>query len=103
MRNEILQGVKEERNILHKINRRKVNWIGHISGRNCLLKHVIEGKLEERIEVTERQGRICRQLLGGLKGKRGNWKLKEEALYHTVMETRFGRGYRPVARQTSES
>jgi hypothetical protein len=41
---EILQRVKEERNILHTIKRRKANWIGHILRRNCLLKHVIEGK-----------------------------------------------------------
>jgi hypothetical protein len=32
--------------------RRKANWIGHILRRNCLLKHVIEGKLEGRIEMT---------------------------------------------------
>jgi hypothetical protein len=25
------------------------NWIGHILRRNCVLKHVIEGKLEGRI------------------------------------------------------
>jgi hypothetical protein len=46
---EVLHRVKEERNILHKIKRRKANWIGHILRRNCLLKHVIEGKLEGRI------------------------------------------------------
>jgi hypothetical protein len=45
----VLHRVKEERNILHAIKRRKVNWIGHIFCRNCLLKHVIEGKLEGRI------------------------------------------------------
>jgi hypothetical protein len=50
MRNEeVLHRVKEERNILHTIKRRKANWIGHILRRNCLLKHVIEGKLEGRI------------------------------------------------------
>jgi hypothetical protein len=38
--------VKEERNILHTIKRSKANWIGHILDTNCLLKHVIEGKLE---------------------------------------------------------
>jgi hypothetical protein len=38
-----LQRVKDERNILHAKKRRKVEWIGHISRRNCLLKHVIEG------------------------------------------------------------
>jgi hypothetical protein len=43
---EVLHRVKEERNILHTIKRRKANWIGHILRRNCLLKHVIEGKLE---------------------------------------------------------
>jgi hypothetical protein len=46
---EVLHTVKEERNILPEIKRRKANWIGHILRRNCLLKHVIEGKLEGRI------------------------------------------------------
>jgi hypothetical protein len=43
-----LHRVKEERNILRTIKRRKANWIGHIVRRNCLLKHVIEGKREEQ-------------------------------------------------------
>jgi hypothetical protein len=51
---EVLHRVKKERNILHKIKRRKANWIGHILHRNCLLKHMIEGKLEGRIEMTGR-------------------------------------------------
>jgi hypothetical protein len=54
VRNEVLHRVKEERNILHTINRRKGNWIGHIWIRNCLLKHVIEGKIQGRIEVAGR-------------------------------------------------
>jgi oligoribonuclease (3'-5' exoribonuclease) len=41
VRNEVLHRVKEERNILHTIKRRKANWIGHMLRRNCLLKHVI--------------------------------------------------------------
>jgi hypothetical protein len=41
---EVLQRVKEQRNIVHTAKRRKANWIGHFGGRNCLLKHVIEGK-----------------------------------------------------------
>jgi hypothetical protein len=49
---EILHRVKEDRNILHTIKRRKVNWIGHIWSKNCLLKHVKEGKVEGRIEVA---------------------------------------------------
>jgi hypothetical protein len=51
---EVLHAVKEERNILHVINQRKANWIGHILRRNCLLKRVIEEKIEERTEVTGR-------------------------------------------------
>jgi hypothetical protein len=46
---EILHRVKEERNILHTIKSRKATWIGHILRRNCLLKQVIEGKIEGRI------------------------------------------------------
>jgi hypothetical protein len=49
-KNEILHRVKEESNILYTIKRRKANWIRHILRRNCLLKHVIEGKIEGRIE-----------------------------------------------------
>jgi hypothetical protein len=45
---EVLHRVKEERNILHEIKRRKANWIGHILRTNCLLKHVNEGKLREK-------------------------------------------------------
>jgi hypothetical protein len=51
---EVLHRTKEERNILHAVKRRKANWIGHILRRHCLLKHVIEGKLEVRIEMTGR-------------------------------------------------
>jgi hypothetical protein len=48
------------------MKRRKANLIGHILHRNCLLKQVIEGKLEGRIEMT---GRRCKQLLDDLKEK----------------------------------
>jgi hypothetical protein len=54
---EVLHRMKEERNILHIIKRRKANWIGHTLRRNCLLEHIIEGKIEGEIEVTGRQGR----------------------------------------------
>jgi hypothetical protein len=54
---ELLYRVKEERNILHKMKRRKANWIGHILRMNCLLKYIIEGLREEGIEVTGVQGR----------------------------------------------
>jgi hypothetical protein len=103
VRNEgVLHRVKEERNILHTIKRRKANWIGHILRRNCLLKHVIEGMLEGRTDMTGRRGRRYKQLLDGLKGKRRYWKLKEETLDPTLWRTRFGRDYRSVVRQTTE-
>jgi hypothetical protein len=41
------------KNILHTAKRRKANWIRQILHRNCLLKHVIEGKIEGRIKVRE--------------------------------------------------
>ena len=50
---EVLYGVREERNILHTIKSRKANWRGHILRRNCLLKHIIEGKVGVEIEVKE--------------------------------------------------
>jgi hypothetical protein len=64
VRNEVLYRVEEERNSLHAIKRRKIDCIGHILHRNCFLfyfiyflRHIIEGKIEEGIEVTGRQGR----------------------------------------------
>jgi hypothetical protein len=46
VRNElVLPRVKEQRNILHEISKRKANLIGHILHRNCLLQRVIEGKI----------------------------------------------------------
>jgi hypothetical protein len=38
---EVLLRVKEQRNILHEISKRKANWIGHILRRNCLLQQII--------------------------------------------------------------
>jgi hypothetical protein len=57
---EVLYRVKENRNILHKIKRRKGNWIGHDLHGVCLLNHVIIEKIEGRIEVMGRRGRGCK-------------------------------------------
>ena len=51
---EVLTKSKEERNIVHTVTTRKGNLIGHILHTNCLLKDVIGGKIEGRIEVTGR-------------------------------------------------
>jgi len=51
---EVLNRVKEQKNIPHEISKQKANWIGHILRRDCLLQCVIEGKIKGGIEVTGR-------------------------------------------------
>jgi len=99
---EVLLRVKEQRNILHEIRKRKANWIGHILRRNCLLQQVIEGKIQGWIEVTGRRGRRRRKLLNDLKERRGYSHLKEEALDRTMWRARFGRRFGSVVRQTNK-
>jgi hypothetical protein len=81
---EVLFRVNKQRNILSEIRKRKAKWIGHILRRNCLLKQVIEGKIEGEIEVTRRRGRRRKKLLDDLKDRRGYTHLKEEALDRTT-------------------
>ena len=99
---EVLLRVKEQRNILHEIRKRKANWIGHILRRHCLLQWVIEAKIKGGIEVAGRRGRKRRKLLDDLKERRGYSQLKEEALDRTMWRPRFGRGFGPVVRQTAK-
>jgi hypothetical protein len=66
---EVLQRIKEERNILRTIKLRKVNCTGQILRSNGLLKHVILGKIEERIALTEGRGRRHKKMLDDLKEK----------------------------------
>jgi hypothetical protein len=95
---EVLLKVKEQRNILHEIKKRKANWIGHILRRNFPLQQVIEGKIKEGIEMEGRGGRIRRKALDGLKERRGYSHLKEEALDRKMRRAGFGRGFGPVVR-----
>jgi hypothetical protein len=43
---EVLLRVKEQRNILQEIRKRKANWIGYILRRNCILQQDFEGKIK---------------------------------------------------------
>ena len=52
--------------------------------RNCLLKHVTERKIEEKIDVTERRRIRSKQLLYDLKERTGYRKLKEDGLNRTL-------------------
>jgi hypothetical protein len=68
VRNEaVLRRVKEDSISLRKIKKRKTNGVGNIVRMNFLLKYVMEGKLEGRVEVTGGLRRSYKQLLDGLK------------------------------------
>jgi hypothetical protein len=99
---EVLFRVKEQRNILHEIRKRKANWMGHILRRNCLLQRVIEGKIKGEITVTGRRGRRCKKLQNDLKERRGYSQFKEETLDRSMWTARSGRGFGPVVRQTTK-
>jgi hypothetical protein len=43
--------------------KKKVNWNDHILRRDCFIKHVFEGKIFGRIEVTGRRKKRRKQLL----------------------------------------
>jgi hypothetical protein len=96
MKKEVLQTVQKNRNIIHIIKKRG-NGIGHILRGNCLLTHIIEGKIER----TGRRGRRSKQLQDNLKKTRGYQKLKEGAVYCTLWRTHFARGYGAVVGQTT--
>lgn len=71
LRNEkVLHRAKEDRSILRTIKRRTANEIGHILRRNCVLK---EGKIEGAIQVMDRRGIRCKQLLDDLKETERYW------------------------------
>jgi hypothetical protein len=90
VRNKVLLRVKQQRNILHEISKRKANWIGHILCGNCVLQQVVEGKIKGGIEVRGRRARRRRKLLDDLKKRRGYSHLKEEALDRTMWRVGFG-------------
>jgi len=82
----VLRRTRDERNIIHTIQRSMANWIVHILRRNCLLKHVIEGTIEGR---TEGMGRRRKQLQDDLKEMTAYCKLEEEALDRSLWRTCF--------------
>jgi hypothetical protein len=74
---EVLYWVKEERNIVHTVKIRKANWTRNILRRNCLLNHVIEGKMKGW-KWREDEGKefisYCMTIRNG--EDTGNWKMK---------------------------
>jgi hypothetical protein len=67
---EVIPRFKKERNILHTIKIKKVNLIGHILHKNCILKHDIKEK-DRGNNVTGRRERRRKQLLDDLMENRG--------------------------------
>jgi hypothetical protein len=67
--------------------------------RNCFVKQVTEGKIAgwEAAGVGRHN-----QILNGLKQTRGYWKMKQKPLDGIFLETRYGRVYGLVARQTMQ-
>ena len=56
MRNEqVLHIVREQSNILYAVKIGKAGWIRYILRRNCPLRHKIDGKIEERIQIMGRR------------------------------------------------
>jgi hypothetical protein len=68
--------------------------------RNCLLKFVIERKINGRIYVMGRRGRRIKQILDDCKEKTEHCTLKEEAVDSTVCRAHFEGRNGPVVRQT---
>jgi hypothetical protein len=68
-----------------------------------VLKHVTEGKREERIKLKarRRRRRIRKQLLDDIKETRGDWKLKEESLDRALLRNCCGRGCGPFVGRTT--
>ena len=56
VRNEELFIASRRTGIFYLRERRKANWIAYILRGNCLLKHVIEEKIGDWVEVKGRRG-----------------------------------------------
>jgi len=96
---EVLQRIEEQCHIPHTIKGRKANGIDHILRRDCLIKHVIEGKQKE--DVTGRRGRIHKQLLGDLKETRGCCNLEEKTPERPLRRTDLVKGHGPLVRPST--
>jgi hypothetical protein len=87
--------------LLEQVTEGKIKRGIEVTGRR-LLEQVTEGKIKGGIEVTGRRGRKRKKLPDDLKERRGYSHSKEEALDRSMRKGRFGRGFRPVVRQTTK-
>jgi hypothetical protein len=82
----------EERKVLNTVERRQANWNRYGLRGTCILKHVIEGKIQVKLDWTGKPGRRREQLLDDLRETSKCRKLKREALGRAVLRTGCGRG-----------
>jgi len=75
---EILRRIKQRRISLQTIKSRNDNRVPRILCMNCLLKHVIEGKIEGRILVAGRRRGRSKQLLNDLEEPESTGSLKRK-------------------------
>ena len=54
----IIERIGEKRTLVSNVLRRKVNWIGHILRRNCLLHDIIEGQMTKAKGVGRRRTQL---------------------------------------------
>ena len=77
----------------------KPNWIDHILRRHCLLKHIVEGKIEGNIEAKGKRERVLKLLSDNLKEMAGYRKFNKEALDRTLWRNCLGRSHGPLVIQ----
>jgi hypothetical protein len=54
--------IDKERNTLHRVNRKTDNWFGHFLRRNCLVKDLIERKIEGKRGRSRRRKPLLDEL-----------------------------------------
>ena len=96
---EVLEHIEGKRTFLNNILHRKINLIGHILRRNCLLHDTIEGQMTE----VEGVGRRRIQLLDELRNRRRYWELKEEGEYGKLEATVYNTNIRKKYKSSSTS
>jgi hypothetical protein len=84
---EVLHRVKEDRNILNTVNRRKTKWTGHILPSKTRKWTKGRGK-----DISERKTRKkTKAATGDLKETRRYWKLQNEALDRSLQKSLWQR------------
>jgi hypothetical protein len=68
---------------------------------NCFLKHVIEGKLEAKIEVTGKRGRRRKQLLDDLQEEERMLEIARGSTRSNCVDKSLWKGYGPLVLQTT--